>query len=58
MSKKTFTKRFKITKTGKIMRRKMGISHFKSKKSPNVIRNKRSLFILSSSDKRQIIADL
>jgi len=58
MSKKTFTKRFKITKTGKIMRRKMGLSHFRSKKSPNAIRNKRNLSTLSSSDKRQIVADL
>ncbi len=58
MSKKTFTKRFKITKTGKILRRKMGLSHFKSKKSPKAIRNNRSLSALSSFDKKQIISGL
>jgi ribosomal protein L35 len=58
MAKKNFSKRFKITKTGKIMRRQMGLSHFKSKKSPKVIRNKRNLVALSSSDRRQIISGL
>jgi ribosomal protein L35 len=58
MAKKTFQKRFKITKTGKIMRRKMGLSHFKSKKSPKTIRNKRSSVVLASSDKKQIISGL
>jgi len=58
MSKKTFTKRFKVTKTGKILRRKMGLSHFKSKKSPKAIRNNRSLSAISSFDKKQIISNL
>jgi len=58
MSKKTFTKRFKVTKTGKILRRKMGLSHFKSKKNSKAIRNNRSLFTLSSFDKKQIISNL
>jgi len=58
MAKKTFSKRFKITSTGKILRRQMGLSHFKSKKSSKVIRNKRSSIILSPSDKKQIIAGL
>ena len=58
MAKKTFTKRFRVTKTGKIMRRQMGLSHFKSKKSPKIIRNKRSSIALASSDRRQIISGL
>ncbi|MFA5052657.1 MAG: 50S ribosomal protein L35 [Parcubacteria group bacterium] len=58
MARKTFQKRFRITKTGKIMRRKMGLSHFKSKKSPKIIRNKRSSSVLAHSDKRQIMSGL
>lgn len=58
MAKKTFSKRFKITKTGKIVRRKMGLSHFKSKKSSKLIRNKRSTVSVSVSDKKQIMAEL
>ncbi len=58
MAKKTFSKRFKITKTGKIVRRKMGLSHFKSKKSSKLIRNKRSTASVSVSDKKQIMAEL
>ncbi|MFA4999260.1 MAG: bL35 family ribosomal protein [Parcubacteria group bacterium] len=58
MARKTFSKRFKITKTGKIMRRQMGLSHFKSKKNSKIIRNKRSSVALASADRRQIIAGL
>jgi ribosomal protein L35 len=58
MAKKTFSKRFRVTKTGKIMRRQMGLSHFKSKKSPKTIRNKRSPVALSRSDRKQIISGL
>ncbi len=58
MAKKTFSKRFKVTKTGKITHRKMGLSHFKSKKSSKLIRNKRSLIPMSVTNKKQIIAEL
>jgi large subunit ribosomal protein L35 len=38
---KTLAKRIKVTKTGKLIRRQMGLSHFRAKKSPKSIRNGR-----------------
>lgn len=38
---KAFTKRFRVTRTGKILRRKMAQTHFRAKKSGKQIRNKR-----------------
>ena len=31
--RKTYTSRIRVTKNGKMIRRKMGVGHFKSKKS-------------------------
>jgi ribosomal protein L35 len=39
--RKTVGKRIKITKTGKLIRRKMAQSHFRAKKSGTAIRGKR-----------------
>jgi ribosomal protein L35 len=47
---KTFAKRIKITKTGKLIRRHMGLSHFKAKKSPKSIRNRRNSLTVASVD--------
>ncbi len=38
---KSLTKRLKITKNGKVVRRPMGVSHFRAHKSGKVIRSKR-----------------
>ncbi|MBI3589219.1 MAG: 50S ribosomal protein L35 [Candidatus Liptonbacteria bacterium] len=43
---KSLTKRIRITRTGKLIRRKMGIDHFKTNKTKKVrrqMRNNRSL---------------
>ena len=40
-TRKSITKRFKITKTGKILRRAIGQNHFLSKKSGKKIREAR-----------------
>ena len=40
-TRKSVSKRFKITKTGKVLRRATGQDHFRSKKSGNIIRQKR-----------------
>lgn len=40
-TRKALTKRFKITKTGKVLRRVSGQDHFRSKKSGKKIRQKR-----------------
>lgn len=39
--RKALTKRFKITKTGKVLRRATGQDHFRAKKSGKQIRQKR-----------------
>ena len=38
---KTVTKRFKVTKTGKVLKRKAGQGHFNSRESGNTTRKKR-----------------
>jgi ribosomal protein L35 len=49
---KSFSKRVRITKTGKVMRRRMGVNHFKTRKNANGIRRKRSTLTLNMSAKR------
>ncbi|PIR66594.1 MAG: 50S ribosomal protein L35 [Parcubacteria group bacterium CG10_big_fil_rev_8_21_14_0_10_36_14] len=38
---KTVTKRFKVTKTGKVLKRKAGQGHFNSRESSKTTRKKR-----------------
>lgn len=45
--KKAFSKRFKITKKGKVLRRLSGQSHFFSKKSSKILQRKRKLILTS-----------
>lgn len=40
-TRKSLTKRFKITRTGKVLRRTIGQDHFRAKKSGNKIRQSR-----------------
>ncbi|MBI4992366.1 MAG: 50S ribosomal protein L35 [Candidatus Harrisonbacteria bacterium] len=49
---KSLRKRFKITGTGKIMRRKMAQDHFRAKKTGKQIRGKRKGLSLSKVDAR------
>ena len=51
MSKKSFTKRIKVTKTGKVLRRKKGLGHARAKKSGNAIRGKRLMATVKRVDK-------
>jgi ribosomal protein L35 len=46
--KKAIVKRIRITKSGKIMRRKMGIDHFRAKKSSGEKQEKRKYVLLNS----------
>ena len=41
MASKSFSKRIRITKNGKIVRRSMAIDHFKTRKSTKTNRNSR-----------------
>jgi large subunit ribosomal protein L35 len=53
-TRKSITKRFKITKTGKIMRRPTGQNHFRGKKSGDKIRSKRKWIELSKTEAKKI----
>ncbi len=48
--KKSAAKRIKITKNGKVIRRHMGISHFRIKKSSHQLRRKRGTLIMKDGD--------
>jgi large subunit ribosomal protein L35 len=53
-SRKSITKRFKITKTGKILRRASGLNHYRAKKSGKKVRESRKWVKVSSSETKEI----
>lgn len=53
-TKKAATKRFKITGSGKIMRRAIGMRHLLQHESSKKKRNKRGTFEISKSDDRKV----
>jgi large subunit ribosomal protein L35 len=53
---KALAKRIKITKTGKVLKRKAGQDHFNSKESGKVVRNKRRPKQLSKTHRKAIEA--
>jgi len=52
--RKSILKRFKITKTGKILRKATGQNHFRAKKSGKLKRQKRKWISVSKSDAKII----
>ena len=52
---KSTSKRFKITKNGKIIKRTGGQGHFNSRESGKVTRNKRSDSQISDANKKTIV---
>jgi ribosomal protein L35 len=48
---KSYTKRLKVTKNGKILARKTGQNHFNAKESGNINRRKKNLTLLNLSNK-------
>ena len=53
-TRKSILKRFKITKTGKILRRPTGLDHFRAKKSGKKIRKSRKLVKVSKAEAKKI----
>lgn len=51
---KAMAKRVKITGSGKLMRRKVAISHLRRNKSPEAVRSANKTFPLATSDKRRM----
>jgi ribosomal protein L35 len=52
MTPKSVTKRFRITKNRKIVRRSMSVDHFRTRKSTKNVRNKRRFRSLNCSLKK------
>jgi len=53
-TRKSITKRFKITKTGKVLRRATGLDHYRAKKSGKSVRQSRKWLVVSKSESRKI----
>lgn len=53
-TKKSVTKRFKVTANGKLMRRPSGVSHFNAKMTGKNRRSKRKLIPVSKADEKAI----
>jgi len=53
-TRKSITKRFKMTKTGKILRRPTGQDHYRAKKSGKAVRKGRKWIQLSKSEMKKI----
>jgi len=53
-TRKSILKRFKFTKTGKILRRPTGLDHFRAKKSGKKIRKSRKWVRVSPSEVKKI----
>ena len=52
LNSKSFSKRIRITRNGKAIRRPMGVNHFKTRKNANGIRKKRINLPLGMTSKQ------
>ncbi|MFH1820521.1 MAG: 50S ribosomal protein L35 [Candidatus Nealsonbacteria bacterium] len=53
-TRKSVSKRFKITKTGKVLRRPTGLDHYRAKKSGNKTRSNRKWILVPKSEAKKI----
>ena len=53
-TRKSVLKRFKITKTGKVLRRRAGLDHYQAKKSGNQKRRGRKMVEVSKPEAKKI----
>lgn len=53
-TRKSLSKRFKITKTGKVLRRPTGLDHYRAKKSGKKIRKSRKWVKVSKPEAKKI----
>jgi len=53
-TRKSITKRFKFTKTGKVLRRPTGLDHYRAKKSGKKVREGRKWVELSKFEAKKI----
>ena len=55
MTKESISSRIKITKTGKLLRRKMGLGHFHSKQSAQEFRRKEHKVGFKAADRKVLV---
>ncbi len=53
-TRKSIAKRFKITRTGKVLRRAVGLCHYRAKKTGKQIRQRRKLVPLAKAEAKKI----
>lgn len=53
-TKKALLKRFKTTRSGKVLRRVGGQNHYRAKKSGNLIRKKRKMVVVNKSTAKKL----
>jgi len=53
-TRKSILKRFKITKTGKVLRRPIGLDHYRAKKSGKKIRRSRKWIKVSKAETKKL----
>ena len=53
-TRKSIKKRFKFTKTGKVLRRQTGLGHYLAKKPGKITRQKRKWVKVSKSEAKKI----
>jgi len=53
-TRKSIAKRFKITKTGKVLRRPTGLDHYRAKKSGARVRKSRKWIRVSKAEEKKI----
>ncbi|MDI6603032.1 MAG: 50S ribosomal protein L35 [Patescibacteria group bacterium] len=53
-TRKSISKRFKITKTGKVLRRATGLDHYRAKKTGQKIRKSRKWIEVSKAEAKKI----
>jgi large subunit ribosomal protein L35 len=53
-TRKSLAKRFKITKSGKVLRRPTGLDHYRAKKSGKKIRQSRKWVEVSKAEAKKI----
>lgn len=53
-TRKSILKRFKFTKTGKILRRATGLNHYRAKKTGKKIRESRKWVLVSKNETKKI----
>ncbi|MFQ6049592.1 MAG: 50S ribosomal protein L35 [Candidatus Paceibacterales bacterium] len=53
-TRKSISKRFKITKTGKVLRRPTGLDHYRAKKSGKKVRKSRKMVKVSKAKAKKI----